>query len=327
VQWPAIPFTTAGHTSCCPVTVPRAIYIWGTGQVGRDALRRLGGRSVAAFIDNDSGRWYGEAAGLPVLPPATVLTATTRGFVVIASMYEDEIARQLREAAWMPGVDFASIASLVAAGGDPPAQAFTRIFENNSWSDSESRSGGGSNLEATAAIRGALPDLFRRYGIRSVVDAPCGDLRWMATLLPEIELYTGVDVVPQLVHDNRARYASPRVRFLERDLAAEPPPAADLIICRDCLVHLPTELATSALRNIAATPARYLLTTTFPRTSTNRDVITGAWRPINLELAPFTLGAPIEAIPEYEPGSSDAFADKTLALWPLDDLRAALAHA
>ena len=304
--------------------MPRSVYIWGTGQVGRDALRRLGDGAVTAFVDNAGSRWHGELAGLPVLPPAAILTAPVRGFVVIASMYEEEITRQLEDAAWTPGVDFASIASLVETDGESPAQVFTRIFENNSWSDPESRSGGGSNLAATAAIRAALPGLLRRYGIRSVVDAACGDLRWMATLLPEIDLYTGVDVVPELVHDNRARYASPRVRFIARDLAAEPPPPADLIICRDCLVHLPTELATNALRNIAATRARYLLTTTFPRTAANRDVLTGAWRPLNLELAPFSLGAPLEAIPEYAPGCSDTFADKALALWSLDDVRATL---
>jgi len=304
--------------------MPRAVYIWGTGHVGYEALRRLRDRDVAGFVDNDSSRWHGETAGLPVLPPSAVLASRDRAFVVIASMYEEEIAEQLRCASWMPGVDFASIASVAEPSDDAPAEVFTRIFEDNTWSDPESRSGGGSSLAATANIRAALPALFRRYRIRSVVDAPCGDLRWMATLLQDIDLYTGVEVVPQLVADNRARYATPRVRFIERDLSAEPPPAADLVICRDCLVHLPTRLALRALRNIAATSARYLLTTTFPRAATNRDVLTGAWRPLNLELAPFALGTPLESIPEYEPGSADAFADKALALWSLDDVRAAL---
>ena len=304
--------------------MPRAVYIWGTGEVGRDALRRLQGREVAGFLDNDATRWHGEILGLPVLSPSAILSSLERGFVVIASMYEAQIAEQLREASWTPGLDFVSIASVGESGDATPAQVFTRIFEHNVGRAPESRSGAGSHLAATANIRQALPELFRRYRIRSVVDAPCGDLKWMASLLPEIDLYTGVEVVPQLVDDNRARYGTPRVRFIERDLSAEPPPAADLVLCRDCLVHLPTSLAVQALRNIAVTKARYLLTTTFPRTAANRDVLTGAWRPLNLELAPFRLGTPLESISEYDPESSDEFADKTLALWSVDDVRATL---
>jgi SAM-dependent methyltransferase len=313
--------------------MPRSIYIWGTGQVGRDALRRLRGR-VAGFVDNDAEKWHRRVDGLEVVPPAEVLDTPSRPFIVIASMYEDAIAAQLCAAARTRGVDFASVASVVD-GDDHPADVFSRIFHGNAWSDGESRSGGGSSLAATEPIRTALPGLLRRLGVRSVVDAACGDLCWMATLLPVIEDYTGVEIVPELVERNRRRYGSSRVRFVHRDISIEPclperldavpcPPAADLVICRDCLVHLPTPLAMRALRNIATTGAGYLLTTTFPRTSVNRDVLTGAWRPLNLERTPFQLGPPLASIAEYPAGSDDPFADKALALWALDDVRAAL---
>jgi hypothetical protein len=300
----------------------RPLYIWGTGQVGRDALRRLRGR-VAGFVDNDANQWHRQIDGLAVVPPADVLDTTSRPFIVIASMHEEAIAAQLCAAAWTPGVDFAAIASVVE-DNDRPADVFSRIFQRNTWCDAESRSGGGSSLVATEPIRTALPELIRRYGVRLVVDAPCGDLRWMATLLPEIEDYTGVEIVPELVAHNQQRYGSSRVRFVLRDISIDPPPPADLVVCRDCLVHLSTPLAMRALQNIAGTGARYLLTTTFPKTSVNRDVLTGAWRPLNLERAPFHLGPPLASIAEYPAGSDDAFADKTLALWALDDVRAAL---
>jgi SAM-dependent methyltransferase len=221
-------------------------------------------------------------------------------------------------------VDFASIAS-VADHDDRPEGIFSRIFQRNAWRNAESRSGGGSSLVATGPIRTALPGLLRRYGVRSVVDAPCGDVRWMATLLPEIEDYTGVEIVPELVARNQQRYGSSRVRFVHGDISIDPPPAADLVVCRDCLVHLSTPLAMRALQTLARTGGRYLLTTTFPGTSVNRDVLTGAWRPVNLERAPFHLGPPLASIAEYPAGSEDPFADKALALWALDDARAALA--
>jgi SAM-dependent methyltransferase len=239
-------------------------------------------------------------------------------------MYEDEIAAQLQEATWMAGEDFASIASVVPGGGDRPLDAFSRIFEDNTWCGTESRSGGGSSLGATRAIRAALSSVMQRYGIRSVLDAPCGDLNWIATLLPEIEDYTGADVVPQLVEANRARYGSSRVRFFQRDLSIDPLPSADLILCRDCLVHLPTRLAMNALRNMARTSSRYLLTTTFPDTPVNRDILTGAWRPLNLQRAPFHFGEPLEWLPESADRAGGPFADKALAMWALDDVRAIL---
>ena len=301
----------------------RPLYIWGTGQVGRDALRRLRGR-VTGFIDNDAHQWHRQVDGLAVVPPADVLETPSPPFIVIASMYEEAIAAQLCAAARTPGVDFASIASFVEHD-DRPADVFSQIFQCNAWCDTESRSGGGSSLVATAPIRAALPGLMRHYGVRSVVDAPCGDLHWMAALLPQIEDYTGVEIVPELVVRNQQRYGSSRVRFVHRDISIDPPPPADLVICRDCLVHLRTPLAMRALRNIAATDARYLLATTFPKTSVNRDVLTGAWRPLNLERAPFHLGPPRASIAEYPTGSDDPFADKALALWALDDVRAALA--
>jgi hypothetical protein len=143
----------------------------------------------------------------------------------------------------------------------------------------------------------------------------------MATLLPAIADYTGVDVVPQLIAQNEARYGSASVRFLQRDVALGPLPYADAILCRDCLVHLPTAAVLRAIDTFLATGARYLLTTTFPDTAVNRDVLTGAWRPLNLERPPFAFGRPLVAIREHAPEDTSRHADKTLALWALDDLR------
>ena len=47
----------------------------------------------------------------------------------------------------------------------------------------------------------------------------------------------GADVVPELVAANQARHASPRRAFLRLDLTRDALPAADAVLCRDCLVH------------------------------------------------------------------------------------------
>ncbi len=297
------------------------VYIWGAGHAGRTALRRLRGRDVRGFIDSDAARWGSLVEGLPVLEPSAVLGRRLKPFVVVASMFEDDIVAALTGAGWFAGVDFARAADVAGTTHDDAADVFSDIYARNTWGNGESRSGGGSAMCATEAVRLGLPRLVRDYGIRSVLDAPCGDVNWMQGLLPEIADYTGLDIVAPLVEQNRTRYGSPSVRFVLGDVARDPLPPADLILVRDCLVHVSTGAAIDALRNIARTQASYLLVTTFPDCAVNRDVLTGGWRPLNLQRAPFDLGAPLEWVHERAPGPDGAFADKALGLWAIRDLR------
>jgi hypothetical protein len=93
-------------------------------------------------------------------------------------------------------------------------------------------------------------------------------------------------------------------------------PNADLILCRDCLVHLSTEDAIAAIRNFRKTNATYLLATTYPGlVGPNRQISTGNWRPLDLQTAPFYFPAPITLISEEKTGS------KSLGLWRLKDIR------
>jgi hypothetical protein len=50
--------------------------------------------------------------------------------------------------------------------------------------------------------------------------------------------------------------------------------------------------------------------------------VTGDWRPINLERAPFNWPAPVELIVEECTESGGVFADKSLGLWRIDALPA-----
>ncbi|MFA5907731.1 MAG: class I SAM-dependent methyltransferase [Vicinamibacterales bacterium] len=320
---PSAPLSSGLHRS--PVS-GRPVYIWGAGQVGLEARRLLRDRNLCGFLDQASGRWGSTVEGLPVADPRSVLHQPARPFVVIASMYETQIAEQLVEAGWMAGADFATVASLATGDGERSEDVFSRIFHTNSWRDAESVSGGGSSLGATRRVRDALPALLQQYGVRSILDAPCGDVNWMAELLPSLDHYTGVDIVAPLIARNAERFAAPRVTFLHRDIAVDALPSADLIICRDCLVHLPNHVAADVLRNFARTSSTYLLSTTFPDSGRNHDVITGAWRPVDLRQPPFGLPAPLETIAEKAPGPDGLFADKALALWRFDTIRASLSR-
>ncbi len=189
---------------------------------------------------------------------------------------------------------------------------FQHIYHTNGWRGQESVSGQGSSLSATEALRVGLAAFIRRHGIRSLLDAPCGDAHWMTHLLRGTDLiYTGADIVPELIDRNRRlfRYG----RWLTRDIARDPLPRADLLVCRDCLVHLPLEDAQNALANLRASGSRYLALTTFPGVRANTDIPAGQWRALNLQAAPFDLPPPLEIITERctEPG----YADKALAIW------------
>jgi hypothetical protein len=130
--------------------------------------------------------------------------------------------------------------------------------------------------------------------------------------------YIGLDIVKELVDRNRT-YESDHITFRHANLLADRLPRADLILCRDCLVHFCYSDIWRALRNICRSGSAYLLTTTFP-TRCNHDIWTGDWRPLNFEAEPFNFPQPLELIVEGCTELEGEFADKSLGLWRIDDL-------
>jgi hypothetical protein len=203
------------------------------------------------------------------------------------------------------------------------AARFQRIFDENAWGNSESVSGEGSNLTRTAAVRAALPGLLARHGVRSLLDAPCGDFYWMKEVDLDSVDYTGVDIVPEIIARDVELYAGPTRRFLLGDLVDGELPKADLILCRDCLVHLPYHETWKALENMRRSGATWLLTTTFTGPRENHDIALGDWRAINLERPPYSFPRPIDVINEESDEVDEelgAFPDKSLGLWRLADV-------
>jgi SAM-dependent methyltransferase len=194
---------------------------------------------------------------------------------------------------------------------------FQQIYDNNGWRNNESVSGHGSTKEATNAIRSALPLLFERYGIESIVDVACGDLNWMGDLVIGKMTYLGTDIVPVLIERNKVKYGGlDKVFFSVSDITRDPLPPADLILVRDVLVHFSNADVKKALATIKHSRAKYLLATTFPDHDNSGDIRTGDWRPINLAQY-FGLPDPILLINERCTAGGGAFADKSLGLWEL----------
>lgn len=198
-----------------------------------------------------------------------------------------------------------------------PEKVFRAIYRKNAWQGSDSASGPGSSHANTEKVRESLPDLLRRYNVRSLLDIPCGDAAWIGECLPSSLSYTGADIVPDLIEKNR-RTKAELGDFIVRDLTKAALPKADMVLVRDCLIHLPDALIKRALRNIKESGAHLLLTTTYTGVETNQDIELGGWRPINLTKAPFELEEPIELITENE--AANGGHGKSLGLWSVADL-------
>jgi hypothetical protein len=194
-------------------------------------------------------------------------------------------------------------------------EVFRQIARENSWDGTESVSGPGSSMEATSLLRAALPKLLTTYKCRTLLDIPCGDAYWISrTLTGEIN-YIGADIVPELVERNRASYPA-FGRFEVIDLVSDELPCVDMIMIRDCFIHLPNRMVSIAIENVKRSDARYVLVSTYPHRADNIDIEIGGFRAIDLEKAPFSLPKPLEVIVETE----GIVSGKSMALWDVKAL-------
>jgi hypothetical protein len=190
-------------------------------------------------------------------------------------------------------------------------QLFEKVFRDNLNIDDESVSGPGSCLAQTAEIRRSLPYLLQSLGAKSLLDAACGDFNWMKHVALGLDEYVGADIVSDLVADNQRKYGGRGRRFIKADIMRDELPVADIILCRDFLVHLSYEDIRRAVQNFKLSAATYLLATTFPRLQANSDIVTGQWRPLNLQLAPFHFPRPIRIVFEGCTEAGGRYADKS----------------
>lgn len=195
---------------------------------------------------------------------------------------------------------------------------FTEVYENNIFGNSESRSGRGSTLIQTESLRNILAIILKKIKAKSLLDIPCGDYNWMQHVKTDNINYIGADIVKNLLISN-SKYSSKNVHFVECDIRSDPLPVADVIFCRDCLVHLNTHDIHLALQNIAKSKAKYVILTTFPSIKKNIELIhPHIWRPLNMSIAPFNLKNEISTINEDCRQKDGFYADKSIGIWRID---------
>lgn len=196
---------------------------------------------------------------------------------------------------------------------------FTKIYRKKNWGDFGTLSGPGSTLESTAIVRKLIPKIIEDYKIASFIDAPCGDFFWMKHIDFGSCTYLGIDVVESMIQKNNTLFATKSTTFLSADLIKDPIPYADLIFCRDCLVHLNFQDGLHVIRNFKKSGAKYLLITTFVNQNSNKETVSPLWRPLNLQKDPFNFPKPI-ALFDEQSKHDPAYPDKALGLWDLQSI-------
>jgi 2-polyprenyl-3-methyl-5-hydroxy-6-metoxy-1,4-benzoquinol methylase len=197
---------------------------------------------------------------------------------------------------------------------------FEDIHKNGGWRNDESVSGSGSMLRNAKNLVELLPIIFQQYNIRTVLDIPCGDFNWMKQVRLDEVKYIGCDIVGKLVENNQRKHSDKQLSFFVADITEDVLPRVDLILCRDCLVHFSNKDVLKALRNVIKSGSSFLLVTTFPDHE-NRDIVTGNWRPLNLQSPPFNLPEPVRIFFEGCDEVDGQYKDKALALWNIDTLK------
>ena len=143
--------------------------------------------------------------------------------------------------------------------------------------------------------------------------------------LPGHVLFNGADIAPSAIESAKAKH--PNIHFMLLDVVTQVPPESDLVICRQCLNHMSSNDAITALRNIAASGCRWLLASHYPQGANDPAEATAAgvsYREYNLIAPPFDQSPLASKSPEalledeYDPERLKSGGNSMcLALWRL----------
>ncbi|MCW5831077.1 MAG: class I SAM-dependent methyltransferase [Labilithrix sp.] len=174
------------------------------------------------------------------------------------------------------------------------ASAFAEIYREASWAADDAgvgTSGLGSTVEATALYRAYLQAFLKEHKIKSVVDAGCGDWEFSRVMDWSGVDYKGYDVVESVIAKNKQRYESANVHFFTADVVTDELPAADLLLVKHVLQHLPNDDVTKFMGKMGNYKHILVTDTVHPRTmsGSNRDIAVGDFRTFDPTAPPFSL--------------------------------------
>lgn len=137
-----------------------------------------------------------------------------------------------------------------------------------------------------------------------------------------LSAYIGVDIVTEVIQQNKERYQRSKFHFEVLDLTKDDLPKCDLMMIRDCFIHLSFSSIGDAIWNVQRSGGTYLLASTYTKPRPNRDVedISLTGRVLNLCTPPFNFPDSLELIEEKCTEQDGEYNDKSLGLWRLQDI-------
>ena len=205
-----------------------------------------------------------------------------------------------------------------------------KVFEHRDWSrgkEGVSKSGFNATLRSTKRLRAALPRLFETYQIKRFVDAPYGDFFWMQHVdLSGIE-YWGWEISHTL-NDFNQQFANETRHFALGDITSDTLPSADMLMVRDCLVHLTFDMRWAFFENFVASNIPWLLITSWVRPENRWVYKNGGEKSFNMRAEPFSFGPPVEFVLETAdslPAGEESNLETThrgMGLWHRDVIKA-----
>ena len=159
--------------------------------------------------------------------------------------------------------------------GDP--DIFDKIYENSYWGNG---SGGGSSPEATEPYKIFLEGFIRQHDIKSIVDLGCGDWQFSQFLDFCSATYFGIDASKNVIANNQRSFSRPGVSFANLPESYSKLPSADLLVCKDVLMHLDTKKVQDIL-SILPSFKYALITNDIPCVSAFREILHRMRRPFS----------------------------------------------
>ena len=208
------------------------------------------------------------------------------------------------------------------------SEYFDNVYKYQKWIDNKYKdqplSGNGSSIYNTTILINDLKKLIIKYNIKSIVDCGCGSFNYLVPLLDffesNIESYLGIDIVSSVINQNNNNYSNNKINFLNDDICnTDKINNYDLIICKEVLMHLSTDLIIKFLKNVKKYNCKYILVSSFrnekPLPYYAGFVEYGALHKNNLFNPPYNFGGPLEVISQ-----NDDTDEHKLYLWKVDDI-------
>ena len=188
---------------------------------------------------------------------------------------------------------------------------FTSIYKSNHWVQNGNKlsdehvsvSGHGSNINTDQfyMLKDNFIKIIKDYKISSILDMPCGDFLWIKRIIENKDIdYLGVDIVEELIINNKKKYQSKNINFQTCDIIDfKTNKYFDLIIIRDLFIHIKNNDIIKILDNLKLMNVKYIALNTYSDII-NNDVVVGQHRKVNLLKEPFNLDKPIHFFQDYE---------------------------